>query len=299
MSESEETSFPPSTRIQTVCLYHNDADGRASAAIVRRALGSETRLCEMNYGDPVPWQLIAQAGRVIVTDFSLPKSDMQALSRDRQLIWIDHHKSAIDQLSDIAATLPGIRDTSEAACVLTWNFFFPEQTVPKAIMLIGDRDIWRWSLPDTGPFSEGLFQQNSHPDNDQIWGPLLDDDTHILNHLIEGGKVLVEARWNSIRRMVSRYGFEVKFEGYRTMAINNRGSGEMGQFIRELGFQIAYCYVDLRQNGDLMTVVTLYSDSVDVSEIATKFGGGGHPGAAGFSFERSVTPFPPGANVEL
>jgi len=83
------------------------------------------------------------------------------------------------------------------------------------------------------------------------------------------------------------------------MAINNRGSGEMGQFIRELGFQIAYCYVDLRQNGDLMTVVTLYSDSVDVSEIATKFGGGGHPGAAGFSFERSVTPFPPGANVEL
>jgi oligoribonuclease NrnB/cAMP/cGMP phosphodiesterase (DHH superfamily) len=298
MSETEIPSYPDSTKIQTICLFHNDADGRASAAIVRQALGSETQLYEMNYGDQIPWQLIEKAGRVVVVDFSLPKPDMEAIAQDRQLIWIDHHKTALDQLPGLAQTLPGVRDTSESACVLTWNFFFPEKAVPKAVKLIGDRDIWRWSYPDTGPFGEGLFQQNTYPDNDQLWKPLLDDDSQILKHLIEEGEVLVEARWNSIRRMVSHYGFEVKFEGYRTLAINNRGSGEMGQFIRELGFQIAYCYVDLQQNGDLMTLVTLYSDGVDVSEIAEKFGGGGHPGAAGFSFKRNMAPFPPDAKVE-
>jgi nanoRNase/pAp phosphatase (c-di-AMP/oligoRNAs hydrolase) len=42
-------------------------------------------------------------------------------------------------------------------------------------------------------------------------------------------------------------------------------------------------------------MVTLYSDVLDVSAIAAKFGGGGHRGAAGFQFHRSDRPFPPGS----
>jgi len=32
--------------------------------------------------------------------------------------------------------------------------------------------------------------------------------------------------------------------------------------------------------------------------IAGRYGGGGHAGAAGFSFPRAVTPFPPEAEVK-
>jgi nanoRNase/pAp phosphatase (c-di-AMP/oligoRNAs hydrolase) len=42
----------------------------------------------------------------------------------------------------------------------------------------------------------------------------------------------------------------------------------------------------------------LYSHQVDVSVIATRYGGGGHAGAAGLSFLRGATPFPPGSQVE-
>jgi nanoRNase/pAp phosphatase (c-di-AMP/oligoRNAs hydrolase) len=59
-----------------------------------------------------------------------------------------------------------------------------------------------------------------------------------------------------------------------------------------------YTYADEMQVGGLTTVVTLYSDQVDVSVIATRYGGGGHAGAAGFSFLRGATPFPPGSQVE-
>lgn len=38
-----------------VCLHHNDADGRASAAIVRYALGDDVLCYEMDYdGSIVP-----------------------------------------------------------------------------------------------------------------------------------------------------------------------------------------------------------------------------------------------------
>ncbi len=79
--------------------------------------------------------------------------------------------------------------------------------------------------------------------------------------------------------------------------INRRGSGDLGAHIRTMGYEVGYCYVDKVSEGQLMTYVTLYSDLVDVSRIAKKFGGGGHAGAAGFHFPRGASPFHPEASV--
>jgi len=90
----------------------------------------------------------------------------------------------------------------------------------------------------------------------------------------------------------------VEFEGHKTLAVNGPCSGELGEAIRKRGYTVGYCYVEAEQNGNVMTFVTLYSDQVDVSEIAMKFGGGGHAGAAGFSFQRAELPFPKMASVK-
>lgn len=282
--------------MKTLCIHHNDADGRASAAIVRRAFGPQTSMQEMNYGDLVPWETIAEMDRVVMVDFSLPASEMQRLALDRDFIWIDHHISAMEELAGISASWPGLRDTGEAACVLTWRYFFPGKPLPRALVLIGDRDIWRWAEEDTGSFDEGLYQKDTNPENDELWTPLLEDNLQVVSQLVAQGSVLHEARLRAIHREVNYYGFPVTFEGYPTLVINRRGNGDLGEMIRQAGYQIAYCYVDNFQNGKLMTFVTLYSSVVDVSEIARKFGGGGHPGASGFSFERGASPFPPGAS---
>ena len=283
----------------TLCLYHNDADGRASAAIVRRALGDEVLLHEINYGNPIPWGQIEAVQRVVIVDFSLPAADMERIAEDKELIWIDHHQSALDDLGSISMTWDGSRDTSEAACVLTWRYFYPLKEVPRAVILIGDRDIWRWAESDTGAFNEGLFQEYSQPDNDKLWEPLLNGDRQSLQRIIAKGEVLLEARMRRIRGEVSNYGYQIIFEGHRALAINRSGNGDLGARIREEGYTLAYCYVDNVQNGELKTFVSLYSDEVDVSKIARRFGGGGHPGAAGFNFTRRETPFPPGAKVRI
>ncbi len=137
-------------------------------------LGMKLLLIESDYDEqPIPWDQIATTEQVYVLDFSFPVADMQKMAAGRQLTWIDHHKSALAELNDVAGDWPGIRDLSEAACVLTWKYFFPQRPVPRAIILIGDRDIWRWAEVDTGAFTEGLHVRDTHAENDALWIPLV------------------------------------------------------------------------------------------------------------------------------
>ncbi len=283
--------------MNTLCIYHNDTDGRASAAIVRRAVGPQVAMCEMKYGDSFPLDEILYADHIIIVDFSLPKEDMQRLAAYHQLTWIDHHKSALEEMSDISADWPGVRDTNEAACVLTWKYYFPDQPIPRAVILIGDRDIWRWAEKETGAFNEGLYQLNSNPHNKKLWKPLLDDKQALVDQIIERGSILREARLRNIQSATACYGFSINFEGHRTLAVNLRGSGDLGEHIRNCGYEIAYCYIDNLVDGEMYTFVSLYSNQVDVAEIAQRFGGGGHRGAAGFHFKRESAPFPKEAKV--
>jgi uncharacterized protein len=285
---------------KSICFHHNDPDGHASGAIVRYALGDAVTLIESDYNDTpiIPWDLVEWAEQVIVTDFSFPVADMRRLAEGRELVWIDHHKSAIAEFAGIADHWPGIRDVSEAACVLTWRYFFPQRPVPKAVILVGDRDTWRWAEKDTGPFNESLHSHDHHANNAAFWKPLLEDDPSTLEKMTKEGVWLREIKLRKVDRTMKARSFEVRFEGYRTLAVNTRGSGDVGNYGRDCGYEIVYAYVDEMRAGGLTTVVTLYSNQVDVSVVAKRYGGGGHAGAAGFSFLRGATPFPPGSQVE-
>jgi oligoribonuclease NrnB/cAMP/cGMP phosphodiesterase (DHH superfamily) len=283
----------------TICFHHNDEDGRASGAIVRYALGRNVQLFDADYDDrTIPWDLISNTSRIIVVDFSFPRQDMQRMAAGREFIWIDHHKSALTELSDAAKDWPGIRDLSEAACVLTWNYFFPGRPVPRAIILIGDRDIWRWAEEDTGAFGEGLHVRDTRADNDALWVPLLEEHPAMMKKIVNEGRRLREIRLAEIEEMLEQRGFEVEFEGHRTLVINASGNGDLGQRGRDLGYELIYCYEDQMQGNKLTTNVTLFSRQADVSAIARRYGGGGHANAAGFSFPRRTTPFPAKADVK-
>lgn len=282
---------------KSICLYHNDPDGCCAAAIVRHALGSNLELEPLEIGEDPPWELLQSVEQVILVDFSLPPEAMDRLRDDWAFVWIDHHKTALASLGREMTDVPGQRSLDEAACVLTWQTFFPGRDVPRAVAYIGDRDIWRNALPQTKAFSEGLYQHDFSPSNWELWQPLLADDDQQVEALIDRGQLLYDARMKQIRASVLARAFETVFEGHRTLAINERGSGDMGEHIRQLGYEIAYCYAEVMRAGRLQTIVTLYSDQVDVSEIARKHGGGGHRGAAGFQFDRSDRPFPPGSET--
>lgn len=277
-----------------LCLHHNDADGLCAGAIVKRRFGDAVDLHEIDYGQPIPWAEIEQVETIIITDFSLTLEDMSKIAHmaGKTLIWIDHHLSAINQRQSLAH-LPGLRKLDEAACVLTWQYFFPDQEIPLAVKLIGDRDIWRFRYPQTKIFCEGLHSLDLTPHHNPLWEQLLNDDQTLIQSLLTKGQILLEVRLKEIARRVDNYAFATTFHGYKTLAVNLPGSGDIGHYMCGLGYDIAYVYCDFQQDESLVTGVTLYSDTIDVSKIAQLYGGGGHKGAAGFRFTRTTdTPFP-------
>lgn len=80
------------------CFYHkSDLDGMCSGAIVK-AFDQAVELRGIQYGEPFPFDEITPGQNVYMVDFSLqPFSDMERLNNLANLIWIDHHKTSLDE----------------------------------------------------------------------------------------------------------------------------------------------------------------------------------------------------------
>ena len=215
---------------RAICFHHNDADGRASGAIARYALGHELLLIESDYDEqPIPWDQIASTEQIYVLDFSF--SD-RGYAKDGCRATINLDRSPQERSCGVERCRGRLaRDSRSIRSRLRsyLAFFFPQRPVPKAITLIGDRDIWRWAEADTGAFTEGLHVQDTHTDNDALWVPLLEGDLEILQSITVEGCRLREIRLADINKKIERLGYEVQFEGHRTLVINAPGNGDIGQ----------------------------------------------------------------------
>ena len=77
-----------------------------------------------------------------MVDYSLPMKDMIKLkSKCKELIWIDHHKSAIEAYESQNEEIKGLRINGNAGCECTWKWF-SMQDIPRCIGLVADFDVW-------------------------------------------------------------------------------------------------------------------------------------------------------------
>jgi nanoRNase/pAp phosphatase (c-di-AMP/oligoRNAs hydrolase) len=218
-------------------------------------------------------------------DFSFPPEKFKLLLEQSQaIIWIDHHKTILDHPYN-TPQIAGIRSTEKAACELTWQYFMSIADLPEAVALIGDRDAWKWQFTGTASFNEGIkIWEHDRPDA-PIWTHLLKPasqmdalDQKILEEIINDGTKFLQYRKCICQDYMKKYGFETKLDGYHAFAqgLNMFGSEAFGDAIDHYDLCISFEYT-----GNQWTV-SLYSKFIDVSQIAKKYGGGGHKGAAGF-----------------
>lgn len=96
-----------------VVIYHKaDFDGIFCREIARKFLPA-AELIGWDYGDPEPE--VGPEDALYILDLSVP-----GLMKHPSLVWIDHHKSAIDKYP---ATIRGYRIDGVAACRLAWQWF--------------------------------------------------------------------------------------------------------------------------------------------------------------------------------
>jgi len=139
------------------CFYHSaDLDGKCSGAIVRSMW--ECELIGINYGDAFPWDSIEPGETVVMVDFCLqPFSEMVRLNELAELVWIDHHVSAIREAEacGFEARLAQVLEVGRAGCELAWEHYVGTE-VPKAVRLLGRYDVWDHADPEVWPFTYGM-----------------------------------------------------------------------------------------------------------------------------------------------
>jgi oligoribonuclease NrnB/cAMP/cGMP phosphodiesterase (DHH superfamily) len=235
----------------------------------------------IDYKDEFPIDQIEPGETVYIVDFSVPPEMMtRLLSVTDDVHWIDHHKTSIQMYDGYLRDIPGLRVLdSPSGCECTWRYLYPDVAIPRGVELIGDRDTWTWKYGDeTKYFHFGLQAKETSPES-PIWGFLFSPDTgnEIVEDMIRAGHAIScydENRWAEYKKNLA---FEVSFEGYRCIAMNSGMCGS--QAFGENDYDIMIPFV---RCADKHTV-SLYSTKIDVSEIAKKYGGGGHVKAAGFT----------------
>lgn len=271
----------------TICLYHKaDFDGKASGAIVKRAL-PETKLIGVDYGEEFPWEMITADDDVVMVDWSLQPFqgmiDLQA--RCKSLVWIDHHSSVIKENSESYPDFnpAGVRDPETAACELTWKYYYPDAPVPWALQLLAWYDVWRHDK-DVGvvPFQYGMMTAKWLPESPD-WNVIFESPRFLVEETYEIGNQIHLYQQLRDEGQAAHLCFEAEIQGHRALVgnLSGKGSSRFESVWDSAKYDLMCSFAwDPRANA---WSLGMYTDKpgVDVGEICKSLGGGGHAGSAG------------------
>lgn len=198
-----------------------------------------------------------------------------------EVIVIDHHESARERLADRTGLTEVVFDQTHSAAVLAWLWAHPHATVPELCRYVEDRDIWKWELP------------HSHAVNAYIGTKPLEMETVSYLHaqlqrhdsfadVVMMGATVLAYQAQVIQASVKRAQVRV-IDGVRCAVVNATTLvSETGHALVDgTDTPVALLY---RIDGDVLNVsVRTHPDSpIAANILAARFGGGGHPQAAGF-----------------
>lgn len=282
-----------------IVIYHRaDFDGLFCREIAKKFIGDRADYIGWDYGD-LPPVIPAGVCSIYILDLSVP-----GLMADGRVIWIDHHKSAIETYG---GWRPGYCIDGVAACRLTWQWFanmpggpesydqLPQKQAyldrlvaePLAVRLAGEYDIWDKRDPRADLFQHGLRSC----DLTALWPRLLDDSEggagdQLVAELLAHGEGLAYAKRHENESIIRSHGFTVQFEGLTFLACN---AARYNSHLFTAGLRPEHdgC-LGFNTDGKKWRV-SLYGvpgkPEIDFSAIAKRYGGGGHKQACGFEVE--------------
>lgn len=277
--------------MKTVCIYHKNCfDGICAAWVVSKMYPS-AELRAFSYDMEFPWHEYGKDDNIIIVDFSFKRDIMLAIKEQcNRLLVLDHHKTA-------QANCEGLDfckfDMNESGASLAWNFFFPNHDIPNLIKYIKDRDLWRFNEPNSE--SVNSFIQ-SYPMDIQTYEGLYQrlESYDGLKQAKATGDGILRYKQTMVETICKNAAFQEEIHyphfPYGVPIVNT------SILFSEVGHKLCKLYPDApftayyfdRLNDAIRQWGLRSIGDFDVSEIAKKFGGGGHRNAAGFEQKLSV-----------
>jgi oligoribonuclease NrnB/cAMP/cGMP phosphodiesterase (DHH superfamily) len=221
---------------------------------------------------------------VLLVDFSYKASVLRDMAvRAASVTVLDHHKTAQADLAPLLAegVVAGEFDMNRSGAVMAWQAVHPGKPVPQLLLHVQDRDLWQFKLEGTREIQACVF---SHPYEFRTWDWLVSRCEFTLakqEMMAEGGAIerkhfkdIGELLKIGTRRMVIG-GVDVAVANL-PYTMSSDAAGKLAE-----GAPFGACYSD-RVDARVFSLRSRGDGGADVSEIASRYGGGGHKNAAGF-----------------
>lgn len=260
-----------------VVLYHKDcSDGFAGAWSAWKKFGNQAMYIA-THPRTLPSKKIKNA-YVYVIDNSLSLKDLELLRKQNCVITIiDHHEGS---KNDILEADVHIFDSNHSGAMLAWKYFHPHKKIPRLITYIEDGDLWKFKFKETA-YIQNMLRLDGF--DFFAWDAFSKKLEHVKSRkeIIKNGKLIERYRKDLITASAKRAQL-VLFEGHRVYAVNEPTEAIRSEvahilYERKGPFSIVWS-VD---ENDLRISLRAKRGVFDVTKIAKKYGGGGHPAAAG------------------
>jgi oligoribonuclease NrnB/cAMP/cGMP phosphodiesterase (DHH superfamily) len=231
----------------------------------------------------------------------------------KKLTILDHHKSAIDMYRENESVLQTIdnleieMDPDRAGCQIAWDYFFEDNreiktTRPWFIDYVGDRDLWKWLLPNSKEINAALFENNLiDPSNLNKLTDLLTEPENKIQNLLAQGKIILQLQKRELDIGLSKAlitEFKHKEKTYKIWLGGNISMSlrsELGNLLVNKKFpdgtmpDFAAIWVYDPKSNEWWISFRGGDQSPDLSIIARELGGGGHGLSSGTSIKNGKT----------
>lgn len=274
----------------TICFYHKDCyDGIAAACAVRAKHPDGECIAIAHNNLTIP----DVTGRdVIVVDFSFPLDMMrEIIHKSRSFVILDHHetfaKTAEALLAEQVRGDFGNKhvvisyDITRSGAMMAWQYFH-SGPVPELIDHINDRDLWKFELPYT---REIMAAVGIRPYELEPWMKLLTGARNPISLLIAEGRILIPKIRQDVDNILRTTLRIVNFDDQPVPVANcpyYLASDVLSKVCEEHPYAMSYYDTTTHRVFSVRSAAT----GPNVAEFATRYGGGGHKHAAGFSLLR-------------
>ncbi|MBK3780229.1 phosphoesterase [Paraburkholderia aspalathi] len=270
--------------MKPLIIYHAQCpDGFGAAYAAWCKYGNEAQYLPASHGSyPRLEELKVDGREVYILDFSFPRATLEQMAaRATAVVVLDHHKSAQKDLEGFAGA---IFDMNASGARLAWQYFQPTKPIPRLLACIEDRDIWKWRLAET---AEALAYVDTLPFDFVEWDRLAQASEAEWEKVIEYGAQM-NRKLMSMVRVIADAAEPVCFCGIRGHKVNVGAAGrivssEVGEALYDMNRTFAMLW--RIEQGLLKVSLRAKQGTIDVSEMAEQYGGGGHAAAAAFTMK--------------
>lgn len=257
-----------------VITHDNCPDGMTAEWALWRKFGATADYKRANYGRPMP--PLDSYSQVIIADFSYSRDEMVALAEKTNVVVLDHHKTAEENLRGLDFA---IFDMNKSGARLAWEWAFPGEEPPLIVKYTEDRDLWRWALPHSREVSQWLrtFRMDC-----LSWDKAARALEESLLDVVEQGVVLLAFQDQQVNIMADRAVLRKVGDHIVPVANATCFFSEVGEQMCKNHPEAPYALYYFDRNAEERQWGMRSRGDFDCSAVARTFGGGGHPGAAGF-----------------